>query len=146
METLGYGISHWSTGCIPQWQGSNPELSDSFRLLVFTVFQEQQSIGWDQAIRDCLSVHWEKANTLYCQEQLHQDNLATHSMWSSCLVQEMRQYRMDQWVGRNDSLYGKTKEDQLGQNIKEVDSHILTMYQTDQQRVRPPDSHFFHMP
>ena len=71
VETLGYGISHWSTGSLPQWQGPNPGPPDNFRLLVFTAFQEQQSIGWDQAIRGCLSVHWEKANTLYCQEQPH---------------------------------------------------------------------------
>ena len=135
METLGYGISHWSTGCIPQWQGSNPGVFDSFRLLVFTAFQEQQSIGWDQAIRDCLSVHWEKANTLYCQEQLHQDNLATHSMWSSCLVQEMWQYRTDQCVGWIEFLYGKTKEDQLAKKTKEVDDQIVTMFQIAQQSV-----------
>ena len=72
VETLGYGISHWSTGSLPQWQGPNPGPTDNFRLLVLTAFQEEQSIGWDQAIRDHLSVHWEKENTLYCQEQLHQ--------------------------------------------------------------------------
>ena len=68
VDTLGYGMSHWSTGSLPQWQGPNPGLSDNLRLLVLTVFQEQQSIGWDQAIRGGLSVHWEKANTPYCQE------------------------------------------------------------------------------
>ena len=60
VETLGYGISHWSTGSLPQWQAPNQGLSDTLRLLVLTVFQEQQSIGWDQAIRGHLSVHWGK--------------------------------------------------------------------------------------
>ena len=146
VETLGYGISHWSTGSLPQWQGPYPRPTDNFRLLVFTAFQEQQSIGWDQAIRGCLSVHWEKANTLYCQEQLHQGNLTTHSMWSSNLVQGMWQYGVDQWIGRNEFLYEKTKEDQLAKKIEEVDDQIVIMYQTDHQRVRPIDSHFFHMP
>ena len=68
VDTLGYGISHWSTGSLSQWQGPNPGLSDNLRLLVLTVCQKQQSIGWDQAIRGHLSVHWEYANTLYCQE------------------------------------------------------------------------------
>ena len=45
VETLGYGISHWSTGSLPQWQGPNPGSTDNFKLLVFTAFQEQQSIG-----------------------------------------------------------------------------------------------------
>ena len=146
VETLGYGISHWSTGSLPQWEGPKSGPTDNFRLLVFTTFQEQQSLGWDQRIRGCLSVDWEKANTLYCHEQLHQGNLTTHSMWSSNLVLGMWQYGMDQWVGWNEFLYGKTKEDLLAEKTKEVDDQIVIMYQTDQQRERPTDSHFFHMP
>ena len=60
VDTLGYGISHLSTGNLPQWQGPNPGLSDNLRLLVPTVFQEQQPIGWDQATRGHLSVPWRK--------------------------------------------------------------------------------------
>ena len=40
VETLGYGISHLSTGSLSEWQGLNPGLTDNFRVLVFTVFQE----------------------------------------------------------------------------------------------------------
>ena len=58
----------------------------------------------------------------------------------------MWQYGIDQWIGWNEFLYGKTKEDQLAKKSKEVDDQIVTMYQIDQQRVRPTDSHFFHMP
>ena len=58
----------------------------------------------------------------------------------------MWQYGIDQWIGWNEFLYGKTKEDQLAKKTKEVDGLIVIMYQTDQQRVRPIDSHFFHMP
>ena len=58
----------------------------------------------------------------------------------------MWQYGIDQWVGWNKFLYGKTKEDQLAKKTKEVDDQIVIIYQTDQQRVRPIDSHFFHMP
>ena len=146
VETLGYGISHWSTGSLPQCQGPNPGLSDNFGLLFFTAFQDQQSLGQDQPIRGCLSVDWEKANTMNCHEQLHQGNLTTHSMWSSILVRGMWQYGVDQWIGRNEFLYGKTKEDLLAKKTKEVDDQIVIIYQTDQQRERPTDSHFFHMP
>ena len=88
----------------------------------------------------------EKANTPYCQEQLQQGNLTTHSIWSSNLVRGMWQYEIDQWIGRNEFLYGKTKEDQLAKKTKEVDDQIVIMYQTDQHRVSSIDSHFFHMP
>ena len=142
----GYGISNWSTGSLLQWQGPKSRPPNNFRHLVFTAFQEQQSIGWDQAIRGRLSVHWKKMNTQYCQEQLHQGNLITHSMWSSNIVQGMWQYGMNHWVGQNEFLYGKSKEDQLAKKTKEVDDQIVIIYQTDQQQVRPPDSHFFHMP
>ena len=118
VDSLGYGILHWSTGSLPQWQGPILGLSNSLRLIVLTVCQDQQSVGWDQAIRGHLSVHWEKANTLYCQEQLHQGNLTTHSMWSSNLVQGMWQFGTDQWVGWNDFLYEKTKENQHAKQRK----------------------------
>ena len=58
----------------------------------------------------------------------------------------MWQYGIDQSIGWNEFLYGKTKEDQLPKKIKEVDDLIVIMSQTDQQRVRPIDSHFYHMP
>ena len=67
-------------------------------------------------------------------------------MWSSNLVRGMWQYGIDQWIGRNEFLYGKTKEDQYAMKSKEVDDQIVIMYQTDQQRVRPIDSQFFHVP
>ena len=67
-------------------------------------------------------------------------------MWSSNLVRGMWQYGIDQWIGQNEFLYGKTREDQLAKKTKEVDDQIVIIYQTDQHRVRPTDSHFFHMP
>ena len=58
----------------------------------------------------------------------------------------MWKYGTDQWVGWNEFLYGKTKEDQLAKKTKVVDGHIVIMYQADQQIVRPTDSYIFHMP
>ena len=146
VDILGYGLSHWSKGSPLQWQGPIPGLFDNLRFLVFTEFQEQQSTGWDQVIKDCLSFHREKANTLYCQEQLHQGNLTTHSMWSSNLFQGIWQHGIDQWVDQNEFLYGKTKEDKHGKKTKEVNGQIATIYQTDQERERSIDLYFFHMP
>ena len=43
-------MSQWSTGGLVQWQGPTPALDDSIGQVVFTAFEEQQSIGWEQAI------------------------------------------------------------------------------------------------
>ena len=50
VATLGNGMSQWSTGGSVHWQGLTPALDDSIGQVVFTAFQEQQSIGWEQAI------------------------------------------------------------------------------------------------
>jgi hypothetical protein len=81
--------------------------------VVFTVFQEQQFIGWEQAIQGRISQQWGRANTLYCQERLHQGDTNLHAVWTSNLVSGMWQYGIDQWVGQNEFLYGKTKEERL---------------------------------
>ena len=48
--TLGNGFSQWSIGGPVQWKGPTPALNDSIRYVEFTSFQEQQSVGWEQAI------------------------------------------------------------------------------------------------
>ena len=55
VATLGNGISQWSTGGLVQWQGPTTALDDSMGQVVFTAFQEQQSIGWEQAIQGWIS-------------------------------------------------------------------------------------------
>ena len=50
VATLGDGMSQWSTGGLVQWQGPTPAFDDSIGQVVFTAFQEQQSIGWEHAI------------------------------------------------------------------------------------------------
>ena len=47
--TLGNSMSQWSTGGPVYWQGPTPALDDSIGQVVFTAFQEQQSIGWEQS-------------------------------------------------------------------------------------------------
>ena len=63
---LGNSISQCSTGGPVQWQGPTPALDDSKGQVVFTAFQEQHYINWEQAIQGWLSQHWERANTLFC--------------------------------------------------------------------------------
>ena len=58
VATLGHSISQWPTGGLVHWQGPTPALDDSIGQVVFTAFQEQQSIGWEQAIQGWLSQHW----------------------------------------------------------------------------------------
>ena len=57
----------------------------------------------------------------------------------------MWQYGIDQWVGRNEFLYGKTKEERLAKTTQEVDSQIRHMHRADRKRVRSIDKHLFHM-
>ena len=58
----------------------------------------------------------------------------------------MWQYGINQWVGWNEFLYGKTKEERLAKTTQEVDSQIRHMHRADRKRVRPIDKHLFHMP
>ena len=113
VATLGHSISQWSTGGLVHWQGPTPALDDSIGQVVFTAFQEQQSIGWEQAIQGRISQQLGRANTLYCQERLHQGDSSLRAVWTSNLVSGMWQYGIDQWVGQNEFLYGKTKEYEL---------------------------------
>ena len=57
IATLGHSISQWSTGDPVHWQGPTPALDDSIGWVVLTAFQEQQSIGWKQAIQGWLAQH-----------------------------------------------------------------------------------------
>ena len=145
VATLGHSISQWSTGGPIHWQGLTPALDDSIGQVVFTAFQEQQSIGWEQAIQGRISQQWGRANTLYCQERLHQGDTKLHAVWTSNLVSGMWQYGIDQWVGQNEFLYGKTKDEKLAKKTQEVDSEIRHMHRADRQQVCPSDKHLFHM-
>jgi hypothetical protein len=146
VATLGHSISQWSTGGQVHWQGPTPALDDSIGQVVFTAFQEQQSIGWEQAIQGQISQQWGRANTLYCQERLHQGDTTLHAVWTLNLVSGMWQYGIDQWVGWNEFLYGKTKEERLAKKTQEVDSQIWHMHRADRKQVHPIDKHLFHMP
>jgi hypothetical protein len=144
--TLSHSISQWSTGGLIQWHGPTPALDDRIGQVVFTAFQEQQCIGWEQAIQGRLSQHWGRANTLYCQDRLHQGDTTLHAVWTSNLVSGMWQYGINQWMGWNEFLYGKTKEEWLTKKTQEVDSQIWHMQKADRKRVCPTDKHLFYMP
>ena len=113
--------------------------------VVFTAFQEQKSIGWEQAIRGRISQQWGRANTFYCQERLHQGDTNLHAVWTSNLVSGMWQYGIDQWVGQNEFLYGKTKEEKQTKTTQEVDSQVWHMHIADRKQVCSIDKHLFHM-
>ena len=66
----------------------------------------------------------QRANTLYCQERLHQGDTTLHAVWTLNLVSGMWQYGIDQWVGQDEFLYGTTKEERLAKKTQEVDSQI----------------------
>ena len=80
-----------------------------------------------------------------CQERLHQGDTTLHVVWTLNLDSGMWQYGIDQWVGQNEFLYGKTKDEKLAKKTQEVDSEIRHMHRADRQQVCPSDKHLFHM-
>ena len=145
IDILETGISQWSSGGTVYWPGTPPGPTDNIGQLTYQAFQEQQQIGWDQAIRGCWSKKWGQANGLYCISRMDQGDMDTHARWMSSLVKSMWQYGIDQWIGRNEYVYGKTKEDQLQKKNQEVNAQIRRMHQTDRKQVRRHDRHLFDM-
>ena len=143
VNTLVSGISQWSTGAQVQWSGPIPGPADDIGTLAFKAFQEQQVIGWDQAIRGRLSKTWGEANMLYCTTCLNQGDIAIQAAWSAHLVKSLWQYGIDQWIARNEYIYGKTKEEQVEKKTKEINKQIKTMHRADKFRVRGIDRHLF---
>jgi hypothetical protein len=88
---------------------------------------------------------WETANSLYCTKQLNQGDQQLQDSWTSTLVSGMCQYGIDQWIGWNEFIYGKTKEDRLKKNTMEVDAQICQMHCKDCNKVWHEDCHLFQM-
>ena len=57
----------------------------------------------------------------------------------------MWQYGVDQWIGRNEFIYGKTKEERWEKITKEVDAQICRMHHKDCNKVQHEDCHLFQM-
>ena len=89
IDMLESGISQWSTNGQVQWPGISPGPTDDIGQLTFQAFQEQQQIGWDQAIRGRWSKKWGQANGLYCISRLGQGDMGTHARWMYSLVKSM---------------------------------------------------------
>ena len=52
---------------------------------------------------------------------------------------------VDQWVGQNEFLYGKTKEEKPAKTTQEVDSQIRHMHREDKKQVHSIDKYLFYM-
>jgi hypothetical protein len=109
---LKSGVSQWSTCGQVEWPCTSPGPTDDIGQLTFQAFQEQQQIGWDQGIRGQWSKKWGQTNGLYFNSRLHPGDMDIHARWMSSLVNSMWQYGIDQWIGNNEYIYGKTKEEQ----------------------------------
>ena len=81
-------------------------------------------MGWDQGIRGLQSKKWGQANGLYCISRLHQGYTDIYASWISVLVKSMWQYGIDQWIGCNKYINGKTKEEQQEKGNQEVDAQV----------------------
>ena len=145
IDMLESGVSQWSTGGQVQWPSTPPGPTDDIGQLTFQAFQEQQQIGWDQGIRGRWSKKWGQANGLYCTSRLGQGDMDTHARWMSSLVKSMWQYGIDQWIGRNEYLYGKTKEEQHKKKNQEINAQVQRIHQSDRNRVQQHDRHLFDM-
>ena len=145
IDMLESGVSQWSTSGQVQWPGISPGPTDDNVQLTFQAFQEQQQIGWDQGIRGQWSKKWGQANGLYCISRLHQGDTDIHARWMSSLVKSMWQYGIDQLIGRNKYIYGKTKEEQQEKKNQEVDAQVRRIHHLDRNKVQQQDRHLFEM-
>ena len=57
----------------------------------------------------------------------------------------MWQYGIDQWIGCNKYIYGKTKEEQQKKENQDVDAQVRQMHQLDKNKVQWQDRHLFEM-
>ena len=99
INMLESGVSQWSTSGQVQWPGTAPGPTDDIGQLTFQTFQEQQQMGWNQAIRGRLSKKWGQAYGLYCTSRLHQGDIDILARWMSSLVKSMWQCGIDLWIG-----------------------------------------------
>ena len=53
----------------------------------------------------------------------------------------MWQYGIDQWIGRNEYIYGKTKEEQQEKENQEVNAQVRRIHQSDRNKVQWQDIH-----
>jgi hypothetical protein len=57
----------------------------------------------------------------------------------------MWQYGIDQWIGRNKYIYGKTEEEQQEKENQEVDAQVRRIHQLDRNKVQRQDRHLLEM-
>ena len=145
IDMLESGVSQWSTGEQVQWPSTSPGPTDDIGQLTFQAFQEQQQIGRDQGIRGRWSKKLGQVNGLYCISRLDQGDMGTHARWMSSLVKSMWQYGIDQWIGRNEYLYGKTRVEQHKKKNQEINAQVQQIHQSDRNRVQQHDRHIFDM-
>jgi hypothetical protein len=136
---LKSGVSQWSTSGQVEWPGTSPGPTDDIGQLTFQAFQEQQQIGWDQGIRGRWSKKWGQANGLYCISRLHQGDTDIQARWMSSLVNSMWQYGIDQLIGRNEYIYGKSKEEQQEKKNKEIHAQVKQIHHLDRIKVQRQD-------
>jgi hypothetical protein len=68
-----------------------------------------------------------------------------HARWMSSLVKSVQQYDIDQWMGQNEYIYGKSKEELHANKIQEANAQVRYMHQTDRKRVQWHGMHLFDM-
>ena len=144
-DMLESGVSQLSTRGQVQWLGIFPGPTDDIGQLTFQAFQEQQQIGWDQAIRSHWSKEWGQANVFYCVSRLYQGDMDIHARWMSSLVKSMWQYGINQWIGCNKYIYGRTKEEEHEKKNQEIKSQVRRIHQSDRNKVQRQDRHLFDM-
>ena len=58
-------------------------------------------------------------------------------------MKSLWQYGIDQWIARNEYIYGKTKEEQVAKKTQEINKQIRAMHRADKFRVQGMDRHLF---
>ena len=63
----------------------------------------------------------------------------------SSLVKSMWQCGVDQWIGRNEHIYGRTKEEKYEKENQEINAQVRWIHLSDRNKVQRQDRHLFDM-
>ena len=134
--TIIHSLHQWHSHGQPQCFSSNPSLQQAW--------EEQNSLGWENALRGFLSRHWRATQLLY-QRSLLQDRYFSTNRWVSTLIQGLWNTAWDQWDYRNGILHSSRHAPHEALSIR-LDDAITTEYQQGPCLGDPASVHLFSLP
>ena len=143
-----YGIHSWEHGnSDPIWPLPPPIHTDSLATSVYTAFEHQTKIGWNQTVRVHLALTWGDTMSIYHKQRFPKSKF-TPSQWTCPLLNTLCVHASEQWDERNSFIHGATLQANRAKHTCFLISNISTAYQ-NQHLVNLADhqwSHLFGLP